>query len=331
MCCLSNTTAIVEAWARFLSLRSIEHFVIFIRPKSDSCLVLSLLQFLRALFETWLMRPWHVMIQATYSKVMQPLLALPVVVSFDNHVVDIAMHWNKTKFMLLMTVADAVFLTLSLGVRVMVVKKWSDQFTRHSRTFCFIKKIGIIYSPRGVMDLSKLLHVCLALCQTKAWWSFCFELMLLNAFGLLCLWQCNVFVSRLDHKFDLMYAKRAFVHWWCDLLSMQYFHQSLTQVCGGGDGRGRILWGKRRRCGSWTWLPGGGEDCFSPLLTKRPITTGWDWWRLWRRRRWLRRRRVWFLLVGMQRPSSLKSQLNDFVPKTTQTFLHIFISALFWL
>ena len=142
MCCLSNTTAIVEAWARFLSLRSIEHFVIFIRPKSDSCLVLSLLQFLRALFETWLMRPWHVMIQATYSKVMQPLLALPVVVSFDNHVVDIAMHWNKTKFML-----------------------WSDQFTRHSRTFCFIKKIGIIYSPRGVMDLSKLLHVCLALCQ----------------------------------------------------------------------------------------------------------------------------------------------------------------------
>jgi len=52
VCCLSNTTAIVEAWARFLSLRSIEHFVIFIRPKSDSCLVLSLLQFLRALFET---------------------------------------------------------------------------------------------------------------------------------------------------------------------------------------------------------------------------------------------------------------------------------------
>ena len=69
------------------------------------------------------MRPWHVMIQATYSKVTQPLLALPVVVSFDNHVVDIAMHWNTTKFMLLMTVADAVFLTLSLGVRVMVVKK----------------------------------------------------------------------------------------------------------------------------------------------------------------------------------------------------------------
>ena len=149
MCCLSNTTAIVEAWARFLSLRSIEHFVIFIRPKSDSCLVLSLFQFLRALFETWLMRPWHVMIQATYSKVMQPLLALPVVVSFDNHVVDIAMHWNKTKFMLLMTVADAVFLTLSLGVRVMVVKKWSDQFTRHSRTFCFIKKLASSTPPGG--------------------------------------------------------------------------------------------------------------------------------------------------------------------------------------
>ena len=62
-------------------------------------------------------------IHATSPKVTQPLTAILAVVSFDNHVVDIAMHWNKTKFMLLMTVADAVFLTLSLGVRVMVVKK----------------------------------------------------------------------------------------------------------------------------------------------------------------------------------------------------------------
>ena len=164
------------------------------------------------------------------------------------------------------------------------------------------------------MDLSKLLHGFVKVAkqnQAEVWPRFrrlmkllCFELKVLNGSKYSMPWvRCafgNVFFSRLDHKFDLMYAKRAFVHWWCDFLSMKYFHQLLTQVCGGGDGRGGILWGKRRRCGSWTWLPGGGEDSFPPFLSKRPITTGWHWWRLWRRRRWLRRRRVWFLLVKMQ-------------------------------
>ena len=143
----------------------------------------------------------------------------------------------------------------------------------------------------------------------------------------------NVFFSRLDHKFDLMYAKRAFVHWWCNFLSIKYFHQLLTQVCGGGDGRGRVLWGKRRRCGSWTWLPGGGEDSFPPFLSKRPITTGWHWWRLWRRRRWLRRRRVWFLLVKMQSTVMLLTWSHSWMTSSqkTQLFLCIFISALSWL
>ena len=111
------------------------------------------------------MRPWHVMIQATYSKVTLPLLALPVVFSFDNHVVDIAMHWNKTKFMLLMTVADAVFFdTFSRG-QGHGGKKVIRPIYSSFQNILFYKKIGIIYSPRGVMDLSKLLHVCPALCQ----------------------------------------------------------------------------------------------------------------------------------------------------------------------
>jgi len=45
----------------------------------------------------------------------------------------------------------------------------------------------------------------------------CFELKVLNGSKYSMPWvRCafgNVFFSRLDHKFDLMYAKRAFVHW----------------------------------------------------------------------------------------------------------------------
>ena len=92
VCCLSNTTAIVEAWARFCSLRSIVQFVIFIRPKSDSYHVLSLLQFLCALFQTWLMRPWRVMIHATP----------PCLTSCCQFWQPCCWHWNKTKFTLLM-------------------------------------------------------------------------------------------------------------------------------------------------------------------------------------------------------------------------------------
>ena len=48
--------------------------------------------------------------------------------------------------------------------------------------------------------------------------------------------------ARLDHKFDLMYAKRAFVHWYdCPLFrSSYYWFLSLNgvQVHWGGDGRG---------------------------------------------------------------------------------------------
>ena len=73
---------------------------------------------------TWLMWPLRVKIHATSPKVTQFLLALPAVVSFDSHVVDIGTKqkpccWcrNKTKDMLLMPeqnkrhVVDAVFLS----------------------------------------------------------------------------------------------------------------------------------------------------------------------------------------------------------------------------
>ena len=48
--------------------------MIFIGANSDRCLVLSVIESVRALFETWLMWPWHVKIHASSPKVTQPLL-----------------------------------------------------------------------------------------------------------------------------------------------------------------------------------------------------------------------------------------------------------------
>ena len=52
----------------------ISSIMIFIGPNSDYCLVLSVIDSVRGLFETWLMWPWHVNIHATSPKVTQPLL-----------------------------------------------------------------------------------------------------------------------------------------------------------------------------------------------------------------------------------------------------------------
>ena len=81
---------------------------------SDQSLIVALScqygsQFLRPLVKTWLMWLWRVNIRTTSPKDTQPLSALPAVISFDSHVVDIRTnqkpcYWcrNKTKAILLM-------------------------------------------------------------------------------------------------------------------------------------------------------------------------------------------------------------------------------------
>uniref|UniRef100_A0A3B4TMB8 Tubulin alpha 1b n=1 Tax=Seriola dumerili TaxID=41447 RepID=A0A3B4TMB8_SERDU len=58
-------------------------------------------------------------------------------------------------------------------------------------------KVGINYQPPTVVPGGDLAKVQRAVC------------MLSNTTAIAEAW------ARLDHKFDLMYAKRAFVHWWC--------------------------------------------------------------------------------------------------------------------
>ena len=56
-------------------------------------------------------------------------------------------------------------------------------------------------------------------------------------------------LSRIDHKFDLMYAKRAFVHWYVSIEDMHIlfynsilmYHFDSSQVCWRRNGRGRVL------------------------------------------------------------------------------------------
>ena len=61
---------------------------------------------------------------------------------------------------------------------------------------CFIFQVGINYQPPTVVPGGDLAKVQRAVC------------MLSNTTAIAEAW------ARLDHKFDLMYAKRAFVHWY---------------------------------------------------------------------------------------------------------------------
>ena len=61
--------------------------------------------------------------------------------------------------------------------------------------FFFLLQVGINYQPPTVVPGGDLAKVQRAVC------------MLSNTTAIAEAW------ARLDHKFDLMYAKRAFVHW----------------------------------------------------------------------------------------------------------------------
>jgi len=64
------------------------------------------------------------------------------------------------------------------------------------RTIQFVVKCGINYQPPTVVpggDLAKVMRACCMISNSTA--------------------IAEVF-SRIDHKFDLMYSKRAFVHWY---------------------------------------------------------------------------------------------------------------------
>ena len=65
---------------------------IFIGPKSDHCLVLSLLPSVSSVVETWLMWPWRVKIHATF----------PSLTSCRQYWQPCCWRWNKTKAILLM-------------------------------------------------------------------------------------------------------------------------------------------------------------------------------------------------------------------------------------
>ena len=67
-------------------------------------------------------------------------------------------------------------------------------FCLHKITFSFLQ-VGINYQPPTVVPGGDLAKVQRAVC------------MLSNTTAIAEAW------ARLDHKFDLMYAKRAFVHW----------------------------------------------------------------------------------------------------------------------
>lgn len=70
----------------------------------------------------------------------------------------------------------------------------------------FTWQVGINYQPPTVVPGGDLAKVQRAVC------------MLSNTTAIAEAW------ARLDHKFDLMYAKRAFVHWYV------YFHALLYSV-----------------------------------------------------------------------------------------------------
>ena len=77
--------------------------------RSLPCLEYLVTESVRAFVETWLMWPWRRKFYAISPIVMQPLLALPAVVTFDSNVVDIGtkqkpccLCWKKTKAILLM-------------------------------------------------------------------------------------------------------------------------------------------------------------------------------------------------------------------------------------
>ncbi len=59
----------------------------------------------------------------------------------------------------------------------------------------FLPKVGINYQPPTVVPGGDLARVQRAVCGLS------------NTTAIMEAW------ARLDHKFDLMYAKRAFVHW----------------------------------------------------------------------------------------------------------------------
>ena len=84
-------------------------------------------------------------------------------------------------------------------------------------------KVGINYQPPTVVPGGDLAKVHRAVCCLS------------NTTAIMEAW------ARLDHKFDLMYAKRAFVHWLeeqkpCFVST----NSSSRQVCRGGNGGGRV-------------------------------------------------------------------------------------------
>ena len=113
ICCLAKILFVFHPILPFLEYfrKSLSAFFLFkigfmvvpnmpsLSDRSLPCLASLLVS---ALVKTYLKWPWPVKIHKIFSKVTQPLLALPAVVSFDSHVVDVGTkqkprNWRRNK------------------------------------------------------------------------------------------------------------------------------------------------------------------------------------------------------------------------------------------
>ena len=139
---------------------------------------------------------------------------------------------------------------------------------------------------------------------------------------------------RLDHKFDLMYAKRAFVHWWAG--NMRKLSQHFVRFVGEGMEEGEFS-EAREDLAALELDYQEVLECFFLILSicKRLIVVlllqlcfaGRHWWRLWRWRWWLRWGRVRLLLINSGNPDFNSELIHLAQEFPTQCFLCIFVST----
>ncbi|PIO71769.1 hypothetical protein TELCIR_06325 [Teladorsagia circumcincta] len=131
----------------------------------------------------------------------------------------------------------------------------------------YLTLVGINYQPPTVVPGGDLAKVPRAVC------------MLSNTTAIAEAW------ARLDHKFDLMYAKRAFVHWPPSSFLRKLIRRRMFKVEPGGLSTAYLqIWieeffGKREQWSEWWWwwvmwegagVPSIGAAAMPPSLARSP-------------------------------------------------------------